>query len=341
VVEVSSTSLFTFPTDEAPVTLTALVRGSDGAPYVLDAASKTVWRIDRAKQTATAIARSGQKATGGTMADPAFLTIGGPDVLILDAKNQLWRWRPTNTAGKGTLRRVPVVDSASWGNDIRGIATFVANFDAAFYKLYIVDPSEQNIMVLSPANDGTGYPIAPTGRLPTDRPVDGITDLLIDGDIFVAEDGEVARVIPAAGWQASPPGDTLLRPTSNYVWLASPNKPDGSSSRRAGALYAFDSINHRLVAFSKATGDYIAQYRPAAGTEPWTDLRGMVVLPGLDDSAPTTLWWISATGLHSSVLEPAAPDGGPSASPGASASPSTDASPGTSSRATAKPTAKP
>jgi len=333
VVEVHSATLFTFPADEATVTLTSIVRGSDGAPYVLDTGSKTVWRIDRAKKTATAIARAGQKVSGVTLADPTLLAIGGPDVLILDAKNVLWRWRPTNTSGKGTLRRIPVVDSASWGSDITAIATYVANFDAAFYKLYIVDPSEQNIMVLSPANDGTGYPVKPTRRLPTDRPVDGITDLVIDGDIFVAEDGQVSRVIPASGWQAKPPPDTLLRPASRYVWISSPTKPDGSSSRHDGTIYAFDAINDRLVAFSKATGSYIAQYRPAPGDEPWTDLVDMVVLPGADDTAPATMWWISPTGLHSTTLE-AAPAGGlPSPSPS-----SPDGSPAA---ATAKPTAKP
>ncbi len=340
VVRVASSTVFTFPTDKAPVALGGLVEGSDGAPYVLDTAAKTVWRIDPAKKTATAIARSGQVVSGATVADPRFITTGGPDVLILDSNNALWRWRPTNATGKGTLRRIPVVDSASWGNDIRAISTFVANFDAAFYKLYIVDPSAQNIMVLSPASDGSGYPVKPTRRLPTDRPVDGITDLLIDGDIFVAENGQVSRVIPASGWQVTPPGDTLLRPTSRFVWISSPAKSDGSSSRRDGALYAFDSINRRIVAFNKADGSYIAQYRPVGDVNPWTDLQGMVVLPGADPTAPPTLWWISGAAIHSALLV-AAPDGStPGASPGASSAPSGSA-PAASPGKTAAPSTKP
>ena len=339
VVPVLSTTLFTFPTDKAAVSLTALVRGSDGAPYVLDSASKTVWRIDRAKKTATVIARSGQKVSGVTVAEPKFLVTGGPDVLILDAKNVLWRWRPTNNTGKGTLARIKTTGSASWGSDIRAIGTFVANFDAAFYKLYIVDPSEQNIMVLDPQSDGGGYPGPLNRRLPTDRPVDGITDLLIDGDIFVAEAGQVARVIPATGWQAEAPGDTLLRPTSQYVWITSPTKPDGSSSRRAGALYAFDTVNHRVVALNKADGAYLGQYRLAGGDGGWTDLRGLVVLPALDATMAPTLWWISATGFHAASLEAVPDAGGPSASPTPPASPAT--SPKASPAKTPKPTKKP
>ncbi|MEW6224318.1 MAG: hypothetical protein AB1627_06785 [Chloroflexota bacterium] len=325
VVPIRTTTLFTFPADAGDVSLTGVVRGSDGAPYVLDAGTKTVWRIDRAKRTASPVARSGQKASGTRVADPKFIATGGPDVLILDAKNVLWRWRPANANGRGTLVRIPVKESASWGNDIRAIATFVANFDAAFYKLYIVDPSEQNIMVLDPANDGSGYPVNPTRRLPTDRPVDGITDLLIDGDIFVAEDGAVGRVIPASGWQASPPGDTLLRPESNYVLLSSPDKPDGSPSRRDGPLYAYDSANQRVVAFSKANGDFVAQYRLAGGDEAWRNLRDLVVLPATDATTAPTLWWISANGLHSASLE-AVPDE-PAPSPSASASASPEATP--------------
>ena len=320
VVKVASTDLFTFPAGEAPVSLTGLVRGSDGAPYVLDAVGKTVWRIDLAKKTATAVMKSGQKVPGTStkVADPKLITIGGPHVLVLDSKNTLWRWSPANKQGKGTLTKVNVQGSASWGNDVLDIATFVANFDAALYKLYIVDPSEQNIMVMSPSSDGSGYPGPAQRRLPTDRPVDGITDLLIDGDIYVAENGAVARVIPAAGWQVEPPKDTQLRPTSRYTLLSSPDRSDGSSSRRTGILYAFDAENHRLVAFKKADGAYVAQYQLAGGDDAWAGLTGMTVMASPDETAPPTMWWISATGLHAVSLVEVTD--GPGASPGPSAS---------------------
>ena len=85
-----------------------MVRGSDGAPYVLDTLGKTVWRIDLAKKTATPVLKSGQKASGTKVADPKLITTGGPDVLVLDTKNQLWRWRPLDTKGKGTLVKIRV-----------------------------------------------------------------------------------------------------------------------------------------------------------------------------------------------------------------------------------------
>ena len=324
VVLVRSSTLFTFP-DDTPVKLEQLVRvmrGPDQAPYVLDTLGKTVWRIDLTKKTASPVAKTGQKASGTKVADPKILSTGGPDVLVLDTKNTLWRWRPVDSKGKGTLVRIKIADSASWGDDVSVMSTFVANFDAAFYKLYIVDPSEQNIRVLSPANDGSGYPVKPIDRLPTDRPVDGITDLLLDGDIFVAENGEVARVIPAAGWAAVPPKDTQVRPDPNYVLLSSPDRPDGQSSKRVGLLYAFDRANSRIVAFDKGDGKFFAQYLLADGDRGWKDLQDMVVMPGADEDAPATAWWISSTGLHSAVLVAAeGPAATPSPSPTQSASP--------------------
>jgi hypothetical protein len=314
---VHSTTLYTFPAEKPPQ-LEAIVRDSYGAPYVLDTANNIVWRIDLKNRKATAIMKTNQRASGTRTADPKLLTTGGPDVLILDAKNNLWRWRPSNSSGKGTLVRIRIKDSASWGDDVKDIATFVANFDAAFYKLYVVDPSEQNIMVLSPANDGSGYPVKPNPRLPTERPVDGMTDLLIDGDIFVAENGAVARVIPAAGWETEGPDDTSVRPNPSYTMISSPDRPDGSTSRRNGIIYAFDTEHDRVVAFNKSDGEYIAQYRLAGGDEAWAGLRGMIVLPAADAEAPSTMWWISETGLHSAVLEAVPDEPQPTASPDAS-----------------------
>ena len=329
---VKSSPLYQFPKDKK-VQLAGLVRGSDGAPYVLDTAGKTVWRIDLAKKSASPILRSGQRASGTRVADPKFLTIGGPDVLILDSKNTLWRWRPAGNSGRGTLVKIPIRSSATWGDDIKDLSTFVANFDAAFYKLYVVDPSEQNIMVLDPANDGSGYPSRPMGRLPTDRPVDGITDLMIDGDIFVAENGAVARVIPASGWSPEVPDDTQLRPTSDYTMLSSPILANGNPSRRVGALYAFDAANHRVVAFNKSDGEFIGQYQLSGGDEAWSDLHGLDVLPVADPDVPSTMWWISSNGLNSALLEEV-PEESPSASPAPSP---TKAAPAK----TPKPTKKP
>lgn len=319
VVPVASTTLFAFPTDaEVPADLRAIVRGPDDLPYVLDAGTGTVWRIDLAAEKATAVVRAGQQAGSIEVAEPRFLAVGGRDLLVLDANNVLWRWRPSNDEGEGTLRRVPVLDSASWGDDVIAIGTFLRNVDAGLYNLYVVDPSAEQILVYSPASDGSGFPAPATGRLPTARDVSGITDLFIDGDIYLAEGGLPARVIPAEGWEPGELPDTLLRPDADFTRIA------GGPERRTGVLYAFDDEQDRIVAFEKDEGDYIAQYRLAGGAGGWADLRAFLVTPGVEETDPATVWWLSRNALHGVSLERVA-DRPPRAtpSPGGSASPAT------------------
>ena len=119
---------FTFTPAEGadPIDLRALVRGPDGAPYVLDRSTRSVYRIDLKNKKATLVTRFGQKANGATVASPRFIGLGATsDLLILDSKNVLWRWRPANSTGKGTLVRINVKGSSSWGDDIKGFGTYL------------------------------------------------------------------------------------------------------------------------------------------------------------------------------------------------------------------------
>ena len=159
VVPVASNTIFTFTPAEGgePIDLRTLVRGPDGAPYVLDASTKSVYRIDLNARKATVVARAGQKANGATVANPRFLAVGGLDLLIVDAKNTVWRWRPSDSTGKGTLIRIKVNGSASWGDDVSGIGTYLKDDGRGLYNLYVIDPSEQTIRAYSPAFDGGGF----------------------------------------------------------------------------------------------------------------------------------------------------------------------------------------
>ena len=150
VVPVDATTRFTFKPAEGanPIDLRGLVRGPDGAPYVLDRSTRSVYRIDLKAKKATLVARFGQKANGGTVASPRFIGLGGLDLLILDSKNVLWRWRPADNTGKGTLVRIDVNGASSWGDDIKGFGTYLRDEARNLYNLYVVDPSEQQIIAL-------------------------------------------------------------------------------------------------------------------------------------------------------------------------------------------------
>ena len=310
-IDVTPIDDFTFPVD-AKVNLTALVRGPDGVPYALDATTATVYRINITDHKAVAIFRAGMKTKAGTEAAPRLLVTGGPDLVILDAKNVLWRWRPADKTGKGTATKIIVKGSAEWGNDISAIGTFVRDANRGLYNFYTIDPSAQEILAYAPAADGSGFPAAPSKRLTTPRPVDGITSLYIDGDIWIADGGQILRLNGGTteGWATAPLPDAALRPAPVFVAVMS------ASDRRAGRLYGYDPANARVVSFLKATGDYVEEYRIAGGGTDWGDVRGWYVEPGIAD-APDSIVWITATGVERALLAPltVAPDASGSASP--------------------------
>jgi hypothetical protein len=318
VVEVASTTLFNFKPGEGDPAfdLTSLVRGPDGAPYVIDATNSSVYRIDLKRKRATAVLREGREAAGTTAASPRFLAVGGRDLLILDANNVLWRWRPSNDEGKGTLNRVNVNGATQWGDDVTAIGTYLRDPDRGLFNLYVVDPSEQQIRSYPPANDGSGFPTKATGWLATARDVNRMTAMYIDGDIFVLEGGVLERFSSGQsdGWQPRDPPDTLLREKPTGVLVA------GQGERREGTVFTYDRDNARLIEYDKATGEYRAQYRLAGDADGWQDVRGLYVLPGIEEGPPT-LFWLSATAFHQALLE---------AVPDEAAAPSTSPAPGSS-----------
>src|SRR3954465_12020990 len=246
-----------------------MVRGPDGVPYVIDRSTKSVYRIDTKTGAATLVVKNGTKNKSGTVANPRYLAVGGEDLLILDAKNILWRWRPADEKGKGTLTKVILEGSASLGDDVLGINTFLRPGTRGLYNLYIVDPSEQQIRAYPPAADGTGFPAKAMPWLTTARDVSHISSTFVDGDIFVADGGQLLRFVggKAGGWDPKEPKDTSLRPAPVFSLLAS------GTARREGEIYGFDKPNGRVIAFSKADGSFKGQYRLPGGQTAWAGRR--------------------------------------------------------------------
>ncbi len=326
---VAASTLFSFVDSNPPVDLQDVVLGPDGAPYVLDASTKSVYRIDVKGSKAAPVYKSGQSVGGTKVADPRFITPAGPDVLILDTKNALWRWRPADKTGKGTLARVRVKDSASWGDDVRAIGAFVTNPDQGLYRLYVVDPSEKQILSYAPAFDGGGFLGDPTPWLAAPQDVATVESMLIDGDIYLSRPGgdSITRYVKGgkSGWKPEDPGDSLLRPSPNYSLIAS------GSVKDSGDVYAYDKPNARILAFTKADGSLERQYRISGADPAWADVRGMYVIAGTG-TEPATLVWVDKSRLMTAILEAVKV---PTASPGASAAPG--ASPTPTPKATKKP----
>jgi hypothetical protein len=346
VVPVGSATVMSFAGAKTPFDIQSMILGPDGMPYILDKASNSVYRIDLRTKKATPVFKQKTKAAGATEGVPKLLATGGRDLLIIDDKNTVWRWRAADAKGNGTIRTVKVAGAPGWGDDVVAAGTFLRDASAGLYNLYIVDPSEQNILAYTPARDGSGFPVNPQNRLTVARDVSKVNDLVIDGDIFVADGGSLYRFVggKSEGWETQPPGyssdardgDTLLRQAPDYAHIAS------ASDKRTGILYAWDKNNGRVVAYDKAKGTFIEQYRLVGDDPAFGDVRGMYVILGAGPDAPSTLVWATKNAVMSAVLEavedPTAP--GASGSPSTSGSPSASGasgSPAASAKASARP----
>jgi len=298
VVDVAPETAFTFAGQEQAFDLADLVPGPDGMPYVLDAATKAVYRIDLQAGKASPVIKEGTKTRGGTVAEPLHLAAGGQDVLGLDAKNVLWRWRPADAKGKGTLAKINVNGSAEWGTDILGIGTFVRNENTGLYNLYVIDPSEKQILRYSPALDGSGYPSPASGYLTTPQDVSQVTSMHIDGDLYLADAGVVTRYINgrSGSWGLAEPPDAVLRPAPAHRLIASPG------GRDEGIMYTFDPGSDRILAYDKSSGRYLEQYRIADGGSDWADLRAFYVVARGEGQAPI-LYWIDGQRLGTTLLQ--------------------------------------
>ncbi|HJP89619.1 MAG TPA: hypothetical protein VJ850_11345 [Candidatus Limnocylindrales bacterium] len=317
--DVASTSIFTFPDDPA-VDLRAIVKGpvGDPSPFVLDAATKTVYRIDLQNGKASVIFREGNKAAGATESAPKIIGVGGRDLLMVDAKNVVWRWRPANSTGKGSISRVRVTGAAEWGDDIKAIGTFLRDPESNLYNMYVVDPSAQQVLRYSPAADGSGFPANPTPWLSSPRDLTGLSSMYIDGDVWITIDGQIARYSGGAtgGWTAAELNDSILRPAPAYTLIGS------GSDKRTGTIYGFDPGSDRIVGLSKVNGSFVGQYRLAGDNAGWSDFRGFYVEPGLDQE-PDAIVWISKNSIGRALLQPvgalgspAPPTDTPTATPG-------------------------
>jgi hypothetical protein len=331
-----------FTTDD----LEGLVLGSDNGAYVIDATVATVYRVDLQTGIELPVLKVGQEPEGGgIVGNPRELATAGPDILILDDFNSVWRWRPAagSTSGRGTPLKLNIPDNTTWGRGARALGTFVTNPQLPQYNLYVVVPVISQILKYVPAADGSSYPQA--GRFPylsVAQDVSTVDDMYIDGKIYLVDKGQITQWAggqKVTGWSLDPPGsrtgekkgDVLLRPNGPvYTRLAADNP-----TQDQGTFYAYDGLNRRVVAFAKNDGTFVGQYMVPT-TMPWLSaLKGLFVTTGANGTNPT-LYWIESSKLMSASLNPST---SPTSQPSASLRPSAGAPSGQA--ASAGPSKKP
>jgi len=298
-----------FSTDD----LERLVLGPDGAAYVIDSTTSAVYWVNLQTGTKLRILFAGQDAVGGIVGNPRVLATGGPDVLILDDFNSVWRWRPASgdTTGRGALVKVNIPDNVTWGLGARAMGTYIVNPQLGQYNLYVVVPSASQILKYPPATDGSSYPTA--GRTPylkVAQDVSSVDDMYVDGKVYLVDKGQIIQWElgqKVTGWSPDPPGvrsgekdgDVLLRPKAPVYTRLTADNPNQDQ----GTFYAYDGLNRRIVAFKKSDGTFFGQYM-VPPTMPWLSaLKGLFVTTGTGGTNPT-LYWIESGSLMRASLNP-------------------------------------
>ena len=191
--------------------------------------------------------RTGRRTRAAPSPSPRYLAVGGQDLLILDCQE-----RPVALAAGRRQRQGhphqgrPCEGSASLGDDVVGINTFLRPGTRGLYNLYIVDPSEQQIRAYPPAADGSGFPDKPTPWLATARDVSKMTSTYVDGDMFVADGGAMLRFVggKAEGWDAKDPEGHVAPARPG---LLAPGLGDGPSRGRDLRLRQAEQPDRRAV----------------------------------------------------------------------------------------------
>jgi hypothetical protein len=280
-----------------------------------------VLRIDPVTKAVVRVARQGDGPSGG-MNEPWMLAPGGPDLLIVDRGGALWRWRPSNAEGGGTLSRVRVGGDTAWGRDVIDVGTYLTDIEAGLYNFYVLDPSSEQVLRYLPAADGSGFPSPPTGYLATAADVSAYREMYIDGDLYALrsngivkyENGRIDR------WELADPPDAVdTRPDRDYRLLA------GTGPRGEGRLYVWDAANERIIVFDKENGEYVEQFIPRPPTAPFSGVRGLFAVEGVGDEPPL-LYWLIENRLFVTALEDVS-EAAPSRSPATSPSESPQLSP--------------
>jgi hypothetical protein len=294
-----------------------LVRGPDGAAYAIDTSTKSVLRLTLDPTAVVPIITAVAEGAEG-IGEPWQLAVGGPDLLVTDRGGRLWRWRPSNAAGGGTLSPVHVGGETAWGRDMRDTGTYLVDAESGLYNFYVLDPSSRQILRYLPAADGSGFPSPPTGYLASETNVSGWRELYIDGDIYALKADGVIRHENGRTDDfelEDPPGADDIRSDPEFRHIV------GIGARKIGQLFIWDAAYGRILVFDKENGDFVDQFIPDPPTPAFEDLRGMFVVERAAEQAPL-LYWLLEDRLMVSALEQEVPaEASPSPSASESGSP--------------------
>ncbi|HUR15946.1 MAG TPA: hypothetical protein VMZ33_01555 [Candidatus Limnocylindrales bacterium] len=313
-VTISPTPLYAAQPNGALRDLVVDLLGPDTAAYSI--AGTAIVRVDPETGAAATVAQQGD-GVGVGLGLPRLIARGGPELVILDDAGLLWRWRPSDTSGGGTLGQINVGGDPDFGGDLADIETFLINPDQGLYRLYVPNPASGQVLKYEPTADGSGFSVPNPYFVSEGEDVAAFEQLLVDGDVYAITSENVLRYFSGRRSGtfelAVPPDAEDLRPSHDYRMMAA------TGTRGVGNLYVWDAAHARILAFDKIDGAYVDQFVASPGGVPLTDITGMFVVDRGVEQAPI-LMFARAEGLYQVVLsatpeEPNASPTGPSASP--------------------------
>jgi hypothetical protein len=282
-----------------------LVEGPrDGAIYI-DRATLRVYRANLDSGKIAAIVREGdkQRGTDRTIGEPVQLAAAGPDVVIVDDKARPWRWRPSNSAGAGTLAQLSLQGRSGFEPDHGDVEAY--DPVVGEYRIYVAEPSLNQIMRYQQTFDASSFQEPSPYLASQAAEVASFLDLYIDFDVYTLFENTLRRHTYGR-WDgnfaiALPPDDADLRPGHDYRLL------DGSGrSTTDGRVYLYDALHARFVGFSKVDGSYIGQWQASGEGNEMDDVRGMYVIEGgttkKGKRRDDTLVWVTPEGIYRTTL---------------------------------------
>ena len=246
------------------------VSGPDGAPFVLDAATRDVYRIDLANGKASAIFREGNKAAGATQGVPQLLAVGGRDLLMVDDEERHLAVAPREHHRQGHDH-----PGARERRDASGATT-----SARSGRSSVTRGEPLQLLRRRPVRAAGPSVLAGRGR----GRVPGSAEQVAVGStrrqrdqLAVHRRRHLARrrrqAAPCRQRQHRRLGAARRRATRSFA----PSPPTAARVWRAsgatGTIYGFDPASDRVVALSKVNGTYLEQYRLAGGADGWADFR--------------------------------------------------------------------
>ncbi len=296
----------------------------------------SVYRVDTKRDKLWEVVKTGDgPASREGIATPRLLAAQADDLLIVDARGDLWRWKQYDDKATGKLLRRSTPGEQVWGSDVLDIGTLMVSRLRGSYNLYVLDPSLNEILRYQPTQDGAQY-MAPDNYLTTaDENVTDFLRLYIDTNVYALTPSNVVKHSggrPQNFDLATPPDNGDLRPGHKYRLI------DGTGIPATGRLYVYDEKWDRILVFLKSDGSYVEQWSTkGAGLPSMADIRGMYVTQASaskGQTPPARLTWATPNGIFKSTLTPVvaqAPAASPA--PGAAATPEPTRTP--------KPTKKP